>query len=1473
MSEAESKPTDQEPQDTTASATPRWRAGTAHSGPTRLRKLAIGSCLLASLAGTFIAFAGLPTPTHSTVLVSLYLHPGLDALGVDAPHPPTFDRPFALSPANHVAADPIADKKDNPQPSPASSSDPATAKLGGETPSAETQPSTTPTPSTTPSWRDAIAASTLRQQLVLHVSTMARVEQGQVYFYGKSPETSQETTISLAEVLAQLNKSVARNKLLILDVHWPTVSDAADSGPRLTLLNQTIHDQLAQGKTEDLHVLLAASDEGAARGMRAAGASLLSYCLTQSLIDAVADTDHDGRVSLAEAVAWAKPRIEMASSQLGPPQRIAWIPGASDFVFGSRDSTTIPPQRLYPNSLADGWRQRETYLADTRLPWLPETAGRWAQGLSQIESGWRRGESETAVQLEVAQLEEQCLSEIDAALAVRAQGRPDSLTLAAARMLRDHDTIDVDRLAQDLLTQYQEICDTLPPAGRTGPMGKAIAKYVSALGHDRPVVGLEALIGQFDRSVRIDRDALALIAAVREAWKNPPVFPITQAIDRLLAGDASDQKIATAIRLFRIHEQLGTDPAAISILSPRIDEATENFVVAQRLAWNPGMTLDAEVTRRIDAALVSSSAAWAAENTVSNAVRRLKVASQTIATDALVGVSWDHDRDYLDAQRRAGDLIAAIMKIRMGTTIGSGILTGELAVLRQTSEALDRQLNQMIQNHSDRLSTNLSTTAGLLSTTIPADVRTQILCQPVELNFDRDQRSAGHMSRGAPEMNVAMAMSDQPLICIQTLMQQVQSIAQQAATRYTHWLTDYVAQTATVDAIPIYRAIAQQRSIAGGDGIIPVAIVGDLTDVTWDTPSANIDLHYQVDLPDALPVGFEFLATAANCVQIHPQQGLLHPNQTDSIQFHLTPADENGLDPFVQGVWLRLTRGDESQLVKLAMPKQPTRPQVDIDFGPSITAQGRDVTLQMWPDNQAQSLQWQLRCHDPAIKAVIVKATSDSFGFLQTAPIAVPTGAAQPIRFLPPAAKPKATEALQASAAEDLIVTVTEAEKGTLLGRWRVATKVLDPRERFTIGGGEFRVAANGSNRLTVDIRADDRRLSGSAVAMPSPTFRLDLQPSTIAPLIDFGVSRLQSELASEQRQCQLFANNLRFEEGSEPTLSIPVAVNGDPGYFDLTGRFPRQLSRVHLETQQKPSIDLVAPAAIVPGETMKAIVSARRLADHHGLTVEVLGNRSAEEQVLWRKNLPTSRYVESTFIWGATTSTLQIVARRSDWQIDIPTHFGTGQHWLRVATTQPIGNQSVIAEQSFVLDDAGPTDIFARAESTSDRTTVSIQMRRNPSGIRAVGVLPAATVTDAKVKPMQAVRSADSDEIWSLAWPKSLPVPEQIELTITTVAGKTCDAVVDLPLQIVRPIGRIAGRVLEGAIGQPGLTVALSDPQGTAVAAIETAADGSYTFSVPPGTYRLAVEKPSTQRRAVAQVDAKDHKTTTTDLSLLRSS
>ncbi|MEZ6092179.1 MAG: hypothetical protein R3C05_30095, partial [Pirellulaceae bacterium] len=81
----------------------RWISEPPRQKNVRRLRLALTSCLLATLTGALIAFASLPVNQPETVLVSVYLTGDGQSVGADAPYDPACDSFLGLMPVNRTA--------------------------------------------------------------------------------------------------------------------------------------------------------------------------------------------------------------------------------------------------------------------------------------------------------------------------------------------------------------------------------------------------------------------------------------------------------------------------------------------------------------------------------------------------------------------------------------------------------------------------------------------------------------------------------------------------------------------------------------------------------------------------------------------------------------------------------------------------------------------------------------------------------------------------------------------------------------------------------------------------------------------------------------------------------------------------------------------------------------------------------------------------------------------------------------------------------------------------------------------------------------------------------------------------------------------------------------------------------------------------------------------------------------------------
>lgn len=1507
----------------------RWREGIPGRDGRR-RTLVVSTCILACVVGALVAVASLPAPRPETVLVSLYLPPpDADARGVDAPHPGSQTRLFGLNPINEASRMRVRETRssgsvpghrqgdggngsgierapasesaqreahrgrNNASPSSAASSGrqiDASGTGGRNTDAANrshedhgpteasgtdadeargvSAPATHAGPIPAVDWRDAVRRCDGSEQLVLHVSSLAKVNRGQVVFYGRGPHPSLHQTTTLAEVLAAIDRCPAREKLLVLEVHWPIASDGGDLPRRLNALNRAIQGELRQYGEDTCHVLLSSRDRGPARGLPLRRETLMCRMLTAALGGVETDRDRDGRITLREAFRWAKPRIHAASSEIGPPQEIVHFGPDREFALTPRDSHKPAEVCRYPAWLEEGWRLRSRYLSDSRLPWVPGLAARWGENLHDLESRLRRGEEATAVKSAITALNEDCTAAIQEELAKLRSARPDSLRIAACRFPADP--------ASDARTSAREFWDRLTELGQTEPeeraatVSKLVAEYAKAFKSD-PAVGLEALLSELDENPRVTHDHLSAVNQVLQCWKRPPRFPITEAIARLVRAADAARHVDASFQILRLQGRLGLDRDATSLISRRAAAASRKLATVQRLLWNPGMTSSEEITDRADRSIATAASVAAAEEMIGEALRLIRTIEATAIADAAGGVNLPGADDEAEIRRRFAKVVNMLRQVKKADTECRGILAGELAMLRQSSEAARRSWERAVDRLREHCLAEPAAPNQGLSTILSAETRARSIGRQAApestagISGDVLKRAGTLVgSRGSPDAERSMISPK--------IAKDLRELTRNCQKDYSSWLATFVASTRDVAAISAYEALARRHESGAAQRRIPVSVDDNLQRLSWNTPEASIKLHYRVDLPDAEPVNFELLPPAAASLRADPGHGALKPDEKANITLRLLHDGDATRYRTLRGVWLKLARGGQTQLVPVRMPARAAVPDIEVEFSGDSVAQGRDIVLRRWPSREPQPLRWTIHANDPAIKAVIASVTSSDGTSLTSAPIPLMADASAPIAFPPGKAAAKGKHSAAVSLVGPLKLEVSDAKTGDSLGQWRVKAQLNDPRRIVSLGWSEYRVRPDGSNQLTVAIR----REPSSSRQYDDAALNFEIRPDRIPSLIDLGPSRLKAPLDKSGHVTRLRADNLRFREGGETIRSLPIYFNGEPGYFQLSARFPRRAGVVQLEPDQTPVLKIAAANAVVPGAPLPVTIHARNLTQNEPLVIELLGSESdsksaAGRAVLWSQRLPSPRKAKALYRPGSSGTTLSVVATERDWTVRVPTDIGTGPHFIRVSTVNRVGADHVTAQHRVLLDDSVPDRIRASGRADGDRVTVDVSLRPGPSGVTSLSVTEAALARDAKTQPISAEASGESGKRWQLRWPKGRVVPDRIQVHLTTGAGKSLSTSCELPVRKTRPRGTVMGNVREGSIAQPGLAVHLSRPDGKPVASVRSGADGSYRFAISPGDYAVYAEKPATGRRAAANVTIEKGDTRRVDLSLTR--
>lgn len=586
----------------------RWRRESSIANRPRYRIIAFACTMLATITAVLLALSTLVKPKPSTVLVSLYMLPPVEeTLGTNAPFNPLSDRLFDLTPLNvEIISPPVQDAKANGTAT-ETTDHPATTATSDSHNKALPDPTlpkqTFPVEYRLTDWRSAVENVKRLNELIVHVSSFARVEHDSVVFFGRDENTP--SRVSFSDLLATVGRSSARKSLIILNVGWPMVSDNGDSRARFEQLDRLIRKEFSQSAPHGCQLLIATADAKSIMGIANEPRSLLSKVLSAAIESPESDSNHDGRTSVREVVDRVA-RLADSSMHGGRLQRLSLIGSGQDFTFQKSGSPKAAPRRDYPESLARSWKRREQYMCSLGTPFNSETAARLWTGLNDLECRWLRGEPLPSIENKLLQLERECLKEILDALDYRLAQRSDSLTIAAQRFPLDSSE-EATRLAIELVSRQNETFATIDADGRDAITKKLVAEYVAKFLPEDAPVALNALLQTIEQTTSMDVADWDLIRKVRASFLTLNQFPIAQTIDALAKQGSDYDRIANQLSLALMRDRLGSCADSSVILSRSISNAFQDVLNAEKLYTVVGMASD-QAVQQITAQALSTAA-------------------------------------------------------------------------------------------------------------------------------------------------------------------------------------------------------------------------------------------------------------------------------------------------------------------------------------------------------------------------------------------------------------------------------------------------------------------------------------------------------------------------------------------------------------------------------------------------------------------------------------------------------------------------------------------------------------------------------------------------------------------------------------------------------------------------------------------------------------------------------------------------
>ncbi|HBJ33376.1 MAG TPA: hypothetical protein DDZ51_01165 [Planctomycetaceae bacterium] len=1412
---------------TTVTEYARWRRATRFVHRKRLHVVSFACCLLATIVAVLMAFSSLVSPNPKTVLVSFYLLPPVEeTVGINAPHHPLADRIFDMTPANvEIVSETVKVEKES-----TSGARPIEYRLSD--------------------WRQAVMNCTKSADLIVQVSSLARAEHSQIFLFGRHGNDS--TQISFREILAAIERSNAKKSLIVLDIGWPMVSDNGNSDQRIEQLDRLIRMEFSKSAPRGCQLLIANPPASFTLDSASEPRSQLCKAFRAAIEASESDANHDGRTSVREMVAWFS-TINNAIAFGHRLPTLSLIGTGGDFFLPRERSHDRPVRRKYPESLAMSWQQREQYLRSLDTPFITETAARWWIGLYDLESRWLRGEPLPSINRDVLLLDQACVREIHDAMQLRQSPRCDSLAIASQRFPLDISASAIGK-AVELVNNQNQIYTTIEFSGRDAASKRLVADYTANVPPADAPLALYAVLQVIGRTTSLQPAEWDLICKVRNSFSILDRFLVAKTIDVLAKEETDYDRIRQRLLLIQTQDHLRASTESAQTLSRSIATALDGLANAEKVCSSIGMTSDSIAAQFAAQSLASSDAVVAAKQNVDQAIRCVELVAMGLTIDHAFGICRDKSLGCNEVVEASVRLLDLMEKVKEKSDANLAPPSMELAFLRQQSECVARLINQRFAAVQRAYCGGSNASASMISALINPQQRQQLIAGDVDIDYTRTVSFiASSVDTGQRSASNQSDSIGQSLSALQSRVAKFK--------RYTGMPADCYPAEDRFSSNSIDSSVI--------DFSAAVCVNGDLRELTWDNPDASIDLEIHPTFTGELPLRFAFLDPATSAIRIEPQYGALGIGESKRVRVSLRKStnDLNSCD--LTGLWLQTITKSSTSLTAIRMDRQPTRPNVEIDFGGDVEVNGRQVCIPLWPCNSAQTLKWYLSADAGSVGSVVVTLASDNGVSIVSQPIEIDGRSASLISFPPP--KPKSGNASFGSLQCPLTVVVTDPKDGTVLGRWSVATRIVDPRGLLQPGMAEYTVNSDGRNRLTVNVERVLKSGHDANQSAYSALVRLELGPDQTTGLIRFGNSRLQSAVASGQGSALLFAEDLRFTEGAPPVSIVPISINGDKGYFELEGRFPRRSGTVKLMWNQQPRLRILAAGATAPGSAFPATIEARNLDDRDELLVEVFALSAGHADSLWKSRFVTSRQIECSFDSAGVDASVAVVAARRDWTFAIPNDFGTGDYGLRVSTVHDAGKPKAFAEHRFVIDEGVPTNIQTRADVSSDRTVLNIACDPSVSGNLSLAVGPVSVTTAEKIKPLIAQSLDSAGSRWQVIWPAAIPLAEQVELAFVTGGGKAFTATCDLRIQKIVPSGRLIGQVNEGAIAQPQLTVTLRTMAGVEVAKYLTDDRGHFEFLVSPGQYELVTDKPATQRQATTQVLVGQGEVRKADLSLQR--
>lgn len=587
----------------------------------------------------------------------------------------------------------------------------------------------------------------------------------------------------------------------------------------------------------------------------------------------------------------------------------------------------------------------------------------------------------------------------------------------------------------------------------------------------------------------------------------------------------------------------------------------------------------------------------------------------------------------------------------------------------------------------------------------------------------------------------------------------------------------------------------------------------------------------------------------------------------------------------IRGILLETTLGGRTfhQRVPIALDAVTNRLGLFVAADPKAAPRPANE-LKLRPHGLAQPYAFALANPAPRPRSLVVRLASlgvetklftvEPRGL---APLQFPAPPAPAPATPPPAGQPPAPQGPDLrTITGPLEFEVFEGEQRKLVQRITVPVSLLDPSRYLAVTDVVYRPAASGrANTLTARIVPD--------VPLDNPPCPVEM---VLPPLGNPGLSirdgKLKGTLPTDGGPLRLYAEGLAADGVPPTSLIATLTADGSERAFTFAGPIPSGGETVRLAPFTAPLVRVRAPAFASATAPLPLRVDVDNAPAGSKLDLRLGVYADDRFLVDSARVIDTPRQRVVSLGVDPQTGAVMLKAVLQDWRTTLPVEFLVGPRNLEARLMDEAGN--ILAQDAVrvIFDNAPPANIeflglppqIAKDKPLNVRATSDMAV----SGIKEVKFFLGKPVNGAAPPGAPTVNGKLIDPKANL-WEAVLPPPGvngpvTITALFTSYAGLTgagsqdAEAMDAADLNKPEP-GVIAGKVVEGTLAQAELEVILADDKEVK-ARTKTKPDGTYRFeAVPPGKYKLHVEKESTNRKADADAVVKPGETTTVTLEL----